>query len=60
MHAKELAEAVIAACPVIKVTVGKANDRATWKFTPADDATSEQISAGENVVATIEDTPDTR
>lgn len=60
MHAKELAAAIIAVCPVVSVSVGKAHDRSTWSFKPAEDATDAQKTAGTNVIDTIEDTPDTR
>jgi len=58
MHANELAEAIIAVCPVTNVRVGKAHDRTTWTFTPTPEATQTEIDAGVNVIDTIEDTPD--
>jgi hypothetical protein len=42
-----------AGCPTIAVSVGNPNDRATWRFTPTENATQAQIDAGNNVIATI-------
>ena len=60
MHAKELAAAIQAVCPVFSVKVGKVHDRATWTFKPAENATQAQIDAGRNVIDSIEDEPDAR
>ena len=53
MDAGTLHDAIAEVCPVASTTVGKADDRATWSFVPEDDATTEQVLAGENVIATI-------
>lgn len=42
-----------AGCPTISTSVGDPNDRATWSFIPTENATQEQIAAGNNVIATI-------
>lgn len=55
MDASTLGNAIISAgCPIKSVSVGKANDRTTWKFEPADNVTQAQIDAGTNVIATID------
>jgi hypothetical protein len=60
MDAGTLHEAIAEVCPVTSVTVGKADDRSTWSFILAPEATPAQIAAGENVIATIPmDTPST-
>lgn len=46
-------EIIEAGCPTISTTVGKENDRSTWSFIPAANATQLQIDAGNNVIATI-------
>jgi hypothetical protein len=46
-------EIVEAGCPTISTTVGKSDDRSTWSFVPAANATQPQIDAGNNVIATI-------
>lgn len=54
MDAKTLAEAIVdAGCPIISARVGLADDRTTWSFEPAPEATSQQINAGNNVISTI-------
>jgi hypothetical protein len=53
MDAATLHDAISEVCPVISVSVGNAKDRATWSFVPAPEATPAQITAGENVIATI-------
>jgi hypothetical protein len=53
MDAGTLHDAIAEVCPVTSVTVGKEDDRDTWSFVPAPEATPEQIAAGENVIATI-------
>jgi hypothetical protein len=54
MDAATLNDAIIdAGCPTISTSVGKADDRSTWAFVPADNATQSQIDAGNNVIATI-------
>ena len=54
MDAKNLDNAISAVCPILGVQVGVATDRATWSFTPAANATAPQITAANNVIATIE------
>lgn len=46
-------EIVEAGCPTISTMVGKPDDRSTWSFVPAANATQPQIDAGNNVIATI-------
>ena len=53
MDAITLYKAIEEVCPVQATEVDVADDRSTWSFTPRDSATTEQIAAGENVVATI-------
>ena len=53
MDAGTLNDAIAEVCPVVSTSVGQADDRATWKWVPAENATSAQIDAGNNVVATI-------
>lgn len=58
MDAITLQNAIIdAGCPTVSTTVGKADDRTTWSFVPAANATQPQIDAGNNVIATIPITP---
>lgn len=57
MDAATLHDAIVEVCPVESVSVGDANDRATWSFVPASGATQAQIAAGNNVIATIPITP---
>ena len=40
-------------CPIISVAIGNEEKRETWSFVPEAVATSEQIAAGDNVIATI-------
>src|SRR5262245_52355713 len=54
MDAITLNNAIVeAGCPTISTSVGDADDRATWSFIPAANATQPQIDAGNNVIATI-------
>lgn len=54
MDAGTLNEAIVAAgCPTDSTSVGKSNDRSTWSFVPATNATQPQIDTGNNVIATI-------
>lgn len=53
MDAATLHDAIAEVCPVISTSVGKADDRSTWSFVPAEGATQAQIDAGNNVIATI-------
>lgn len=56
MDAGTLNDAISAVCPVVYVRVDDPNDRATWTFIPAGNATGPQITAGNNVVNTIDPT----
>lgn len=48
-------DALIAAgCPVSRVAVGRRDDRSTWEFVPAPDATPDQIAKGRQVLATVD------
>jgi hypothetical protein len=53
MDAITLHDAIAEVCPVISTTVGDENDRTTWSFIPDEQATAQEIAAGENVIATI-------
>ena len=54
MDAATLYDAIVdAGCPTMSTSVRDANDRQTWFFTPAENATQAQIDAGNNVIATI-------
>jgi len=53
MDAATLNDAIAEVCPVHITRVGDGNDRSTWEFTPAPQATTAQIDAGNNVIATI-------
>lgn len=54
MDAGTLNDAIVeAGCPTISTSVGKSDDRATWSFLPAENATQPQIDAGNDVIATI-------
>jgi len=53
MDAGTLHDAIAEVSPVTSCSVGKADDRSTWKWTPGTGATQPQIDAGNNVVATI-------
>lgn len=58
MDAGTLHDAIVqAGCPTVSTSVGKSDDRATWSFIPATNATQPQIDAGNNVIATIPITP---
>ena len=60
MDAGTLNNAIVdAGCPTISTAVGKSDDRATWSFVPAANATQPQIDAGNNVIATIPINPKT-
>jgi hypothetical protein len=56
MDAATLHEAIAEVCPVVSVTIGNADDRATWTYIPAPEATPAQIAAADNVIATIPNT----
>jgi hypothetical protein len=54
MDAATLSDAINdAGCPTVRVSVGDENDRTTWNFIPAENATQAQIDAGNEVIATI-------
>jgi|SRR5215510_14347392 len=60
MDSATLYDAIAEVSPVAGTSVGDANNRATWSWTPGTNATQAQIDAGNNVVATIAvDTLDT-
>jgi hypothetical protein len=52
MDVATLEAAIKEVCPVTSVTM-ESDDRLTWKFVPAPEATSEQIYSGHDVIATI-------
>jgi len=54
MDAGTLHDAIAVSCPVSSTRVIDENDRATWSFQPAPEATPTQIAAGNNVIATID------
>ena len=53
MDAGTLYDAIAEVSPVVSCSVGKSDDRSTWKWEPGENATQEQKDAGDNVVATI-------
>lgn len=53
MNSATLHDAIAEVCPVISTSVGKSDDRTTWSFVPGEAATTDQVLAGENVIATI-------
>ena len=53
MDAATLHDAIDDVCPIVSVSVGDADDRSTWSFVPAENATQAQIGAGQNVINTI-------
>lgn len=53
MNSATLHAAIAEVCPVVSTTVGKSDDRSTWSFVPGEAATTDQVLAGESVVATI-------
>ena len=53
MDAATLYDAIEEVSPVVSTSVGKADDRSTWRWTPGEQATQAQKDAGNNVVATI-------
>ena len=53
MDAGTLYDAIAEVSPVVSCSVGKSDDRSTWKWEPGAGATQEQKDAGDNVVATI-------
>jgi hypothetical protein len=57
MDAATLHDAISEVSPIASATVGKSDDRSTWKWSPGAGATQPQIDAGNNVVATIPISP---
>lgn len=53
MDAATLYKAILEVSPVKKTVVGKHDDRSTWSWTPGNNATPAQITAGDNVCTTI-------
>lgn len=53
MNSATLHDAIAEVCPVVSTSVGKSDDRTTWSFVPDEAATTDQVLAGENVIATI-------
>jgi hypothetical protein len=53
MDAGTLKKEIEKVCPVLAVTVIVADDRSTWDYVPTDAASPTQITAADNVVATI-------
>lgn len=53
MDAGTLYDAIAPVCPISGTSVGKADDRTTWKYTPAAGAAPSQLTAADNVIATI-------
>ena len=53
MDAAALYDAISPVCPIISTSVGDPNDRETWSYVPMPEATTEEIAAADNVIATI-------
>jgi len=53
MDVATLQAEIVKVCPVTSVAVGEPDNRATWSFVPAPEATQAQIDAGNNVIAEI-------
>ena len=53
MDAGTLHYAIAEVCPIHSATVGDPDDRETWSFVPTNNATPAQITAGNDVIATI-------
>jgi hypothetical protein len=53
MDVETLHDAIVQVCPVVSVSVGNADLRETWDYIPTGNATTTQIAAADNVVATI-------
>lgn len=52
--ASELASAVEAICPINGVSIGRKDDRQTWRVDYAPSATGEQIAAAQSVLASFD------
>jgi hypothetical protein len=53
MDASALYRAILPVCPCKSTKVIDPNDRGTWSFVPGDTATPGEITAGNNVIATV-------
>jgi hypothetical protein len=53
MHARVLHEELMKVCPIAMVVVKVPDERDTWSFQPAPNATQAQIAAANNIMATI-------
>lgn len=52
MNSATLYELIAEVCPVVSTSVGDGTDRATWSYEAGEGATTEQIEAADNVIAT--------
>jgi hypothetical protein len=52
MNAATLYDLIAEVCPVVSTSVGVSDDRETWSYIPGEGATTEQIAAADNVIAT--------
>lgn len=52
MNTARLHDAIAAVCPIVGVSIGRVNDKNTWRFTAKPEATPAQISDAEAVIAT--------
>lgn len=50
MNIVELDKALKAVCPILGVSIGRVNDKSTWRIDFTDEATSEQRAAAQAVV----------
>ena len=57
MDAGTLYDAIVPVCPINGTSVGKSDDRSTWKFTAAAGASPSQLDAAQNVINTIPEDP---
>lgn len=55
MNLARLHETVAVVCPIISVEVGRRDDRATWRFSPAPEATSSQRTAAQSAIDNYDD-----
>lgn len=53
MDAGTLYDEIAVVSPVASTVVGKSDDRSTWTWVPGSGATTAQIAAGDNVIATL-------
>lgn len=54
MNIQELDQALKAVCPIHGVSIGRKNDKETWRIDFKDDATQEQRLAAERVLAGLD------